>query len=266
MNDGDPSLNNIEASQEGARALADFQAELDVFCGPLDLLLYLIKRQEVDVLDIPIARITDQYLRILETLQRFNVNLAAEFTVMAATLMEIKSKSLLPDTSMDDEEEEDPARELVEKLLEYKSFKEAASRLEERAAFEARKFPSGYSPELEEDEEEESDLALESVDIWELVSAYARLIEQTRVSEPMQIVYDDVPLSRYIEEVQHRLNRSTGQMAFTDFFERDPDRPRIVGIFLALLELVRQQKVSIDSRDVLEMTISLRPDSDTAGT
>ena len=262
MNDADQSGTDIDTPEDAARALADFQAELDVFCGPLDLLLYLIKRQEVDVLDIPIARITDQYLRILDTLQRFNVNLAAEFTVMAATLMEIKSKSLLPDTSMDEEEEEDPARELVEKLLEYKSFKEAAERLEERAAFEARKFPSGYSPELEEEEEEESELALESVDIWELVSAYARLIEQTRVSEPMQIVYDDVPLSHYIDEVQHRLKRSSGQMAFTDFFEPDVSRARIVGVFLALLELVRQQKVSIDSRNVLEMTVSVHPNAD----
>lgn len=261
MTDMDQPETSTEGPGDAAKALADFQAELDVFCGPLDLLLYLIKRQEVDVLDIPISRITDQYLRILETLQRFNVNLAAGFTVMAATLMEIKSKSLLPDTSMDEEDEEDPARELVEKLLEYKSFKEAAARLEERAAFEARKFPSGYSPDLEEDEQQKSELALESVDIWELVSAYARLIEQTRVSEPMQIVYDDVPLSRYIDEVQHRLKRSSGKMAFTDFFERNPNRARIVGVFLALLELVRQQKVSIDSQDVLNMTVSLRHES-----
>lgn len=249
---------NEEAQPGGSKLLADFQAELDVFCGPLDLLLYLIKQQEVDVLDVPIARITDQYLRVLRTLQFFNVNLAAEFTVVAATLMEIKSRSLLPDPVTEEEQEEDPARELVERLLQYKSFKEAACRLEEMADFEACKFPSGFSPRQEQDEAEtRGELALESVDLWELVSAYARVIEQTRVPRPLQIVYDDVPLSQYMEEVRHRLGTAGGRMAFLDFFRRDQHRARVVGIFLALLELVRQQRVRVHGTEAPEMEVSL---------
>src|SRR5688572_12282815 len=117
--------------------MPDFQADLPIFHGPLDLLLYLVKRDELDLLDIPIARVAEQFLQYLDVLQVIDVEQAGEFLVMAATLMELKSKVLLPRTEEADQPQEDPRQELVRQLLEYKRFKEAAALLEQQAERQA---------------------------------------------------------------------------------------------------------------------------------
>jgi len=151
-----------------------YKVKLEVFEGPLDLLLYLIKKEEIDICDIPIARITDQYLEYLNLMQLLDLKLAGEFLVVAATLMQIKSKLLLPpeERPLEEEEELDPREELVRRLLEYKKFKEAAGRLEELEQEQAQVFRRRVSPEgvdLPQAEEEYFETS-----IFDLISAFPR--------------------------------------------------------------------------------------------
>lgn len=224
-----------------------FRAELEVFSGPLDLLLYLIKQKEVDVLEIEISEITDQYLIALQTFQAFDVNVAAEFLVMAATLMDIKSRSLLPESIDEDEEQEDPGDQLVHQLLQYKRFKKAANRLQDLAAHRAMRYNRiPPEPQLDQPQKEPSlDEILEDVGLWELVSAYAEVVRQIEMSQPHQIVYDEVPVATYIEEVVETLDKGEGRVQFLELFRGDRSRARVIGIFLALLELAKQKKIEL---------------------
>jgi len=242
-------------------SLEEFRTELEVFSGPLDLLLYLIKRDEVDILEIPISQITDQYLQALRAMQLFNVNVAAEFTVMAATLMEMKSRSLLPESRLDEDVEDAPEGNLVQKLLQYKSFKDAASLLAERARAGALVFTRGDAEVFPLELSLEPEIRLEELSIWDLTSAYARLLQQTRISEPAHIVYDEVPVAAYIQEVLHTLQESDGKVDFLSFFREDRSRPRIVGIFLALLELTKQRRICLGQQEGAQITITLRTEN-----
>jgi len=243
-------------------SLAEFRTDLDVFSGPLDLLLHLIKREEVDILEVPISQITDQYLQVLRALQSFNVNLAADFTVMAATLMEIKSRSLLPEPRSEEEKEEDPGKDLVRRLLQYKCFKDAASLLAERAKVAAQKFTRGGLEAALEPDSSEPVLLLKELDTWDLLTAYVRVLQQTQMPEPVQIVYDDVPVAAYMEEVLDTLKSCGGSVDFLYFFRQDSSQQRIIGIFLALLELVRLRSVTVTQTEGAHATLSLRPQED----
>ncbi len=255
-----------ETEEGDVQDLHEFRAELDVFSGPLDLLLYLIKRREVDIMDIPVSRITDDYLRALQAMKAFDVNLAAEFTVMAARLMEIKSRSLLPESRSEqqDEEEEEKDR-LVHRLLEYKGFKQAASRLRELREHEDRKHHAGYSMADAEPVEDEPQFELEDVQVWDLVSTMGRLIQQTQMSEPEQIVYDEVPVADYMGQVRQRLQRGGGTAQFIDFFRTDRSRPRLVGIFLAVLELIKRGEIEVEQEGGVSIAIRLVEEGDSAG-
>ncbi len=238
------------ASQPGAEgiSLEEFRAELDVFSGPLDLLLHLIQREELDILDIPISSITDSYLSAMKAMQMFDINIAGEFLVMAATLMDIKSRSLLPDPIFE-EEEDDPKDELIHQLLEYKRFKQIAVRLEDMAAAQAATFPRRPPPEETEPGEIEVETLLSDIDIWDCVSAYAEVIRQIEMSGAQRIVYDEVPVAQYMEEITGTLSREGGEKDFLTFFRHDRSRPRVIGIFLALLELLRQGEVRIVQKE-----------------
>jgi segregation and condensation protein A len=242
-----------------------FRAELDVFSGPMDLLLYLIRRDEVDVLEIPIAHITDQYLKALRALQLFDVNVAAEFMVMAATLMDIKSRMLLPDNTLEEEEdEEDPRDELVRQLLEYKKFKKLSNRLREMARERSRMF-ARVPPELPDDPEPVSvENMLEDVSVWDLLSAYGEVMREIEMTQSHRIIYDEVPIERYMERVMERVRESEGETDFLSFFEERPTRSRIVGLFLALLELVRQREIILQQAedDHTQIEIRARPPED----
>ena len=226
-----------------------FRAELEVFSGPLDLLLHLIKCNEVDILEVPIAPITDQYLQVLRAMQLFDVNLAGEFLVMAATLMDIKSRSLLPETHLEDEGEPDPRDDLVRQLLEYKRFRDASQRLAEMARDRARMFgrdlPEDTSPPAPVSIEE----LLEGVSIWDLLSAYGELVRQIELKQPVQIVYDEVPVKAYMEQVLKTLKEAGGQLGFLDFMALDQSRNRMIGILLAILELVRLHQIKVEQTE-----------------
>jgi segregation and condensation protein A len=218
----------------------EYQVDLETFRGPLDLLLFLVKRQEVDVREIPIARLAEQFLEYMSVIELIDVEHAGDFLVMAATLMEIKSKLLLPRTEEDEEFEPDPRLELVKQLMEYKRFKDAALLLEAKAEKQLARLPrqpidapAGPDPAHQ---------PLRSVELWDLVSAFGRLMRETLALQPQQIVVDDTPIHVYQETVRKVLER-TGRSTFQVVFTGARTRARLVGLFLAILELVKNQEV-----------------------
>ena len=210
----------------------------------MDLLLFLIRREEVDVSDIPIARITEQYVAYVRLIECLDPNLAGDFLVMAATLMEIKSRTLLPRPPAEEDDEEfiDPRRELVRQLLEYKAFKDAARSLgtaAQRQALKHPRHPAALAIEVGERD-------LEDVQIWDLLDAFNRLLEATgRRSRTHDVVYDDTPIALHAADVVDSLERSGGSQRFEDIFE-GRSKSELIGMFLALLELIRQKRIRVE--------------------
>ena len=224
--------------------MSEYTVALDVYNGPLDLLLFLIRRDEVDVHDIPIARVTEQYLKYIDLLQQLDPDAVSEFLVLAATLMEIKSRMLLPTPPPEEGDEEiaDPRLELVRQLLEYKKFKDAARYLEDTADVQAQKHPRiPVAPPKPADEVE-----LENLDIWDLFDAFNRLLEQTggRRDAVHTVGVDDTPLALHAEDIVDALQRANGSKKFEEIFA-GRDKPEMIGLFLALLELIRNRRVRI---------------------
>jgi segregation and condensation protein A len=224
----------------------DYLVDLANFRGPLDLLLYLVKHNEVDVCDIPIAKVTEQFLEYLRLLEMIDVERAGDFLVMAATLMEIKSKMLLPRGDEPAEEEADPRRELVRQLLEYKKFKDAATLLEAQAERQLSRMPRQpveipQPPGLAEQ-------PLRQVELWDLVSAFGRLMRETLALQPQQIVADQTPIHVYMEAIAERL-RSEPRLAFSALFTPPYNRGRLLGLFLAVLELIKGRRVIAEQAD-----------------
>ena len=223
--------------------MADYRVNLEIFAGPLDLLLYLVRKEEVDIYDIPIARITDQYIRYIELLKSLDIDLAGDFLVMAATLMQIKSAMLLPKAEPDqlqDDDLSDPRRELIRQLLEYKKFKDAANLLNDAADEQQERFPRpGTIVEmLKPDAEPEIDI--EQVSIWDLLEAFDMICRATGNVGDISSIKDDTPIDLYQIEILHRL-QTEGPITFERIFESRTSRFVMVGLFLALLELIREK-------------------------
>ncbi|NLW51119.1 MAG: segregation/condensation protein A [Candidatus Brocadiaceae bacterium] len=241
-------MSEREAQPEPAAPLSleGFRAELEVFNGPLDLLLHLIRQEEVDILEVSLARITDRYLAALRAMEFFDVNMAADFLLVAATLTELKSRTLLPPGPADEEEDEDdPGAELVRRLLEYKEVREAADHLGERAREQGTRFRRGRAPVPGEVQDDEAPALLEDLAVWNLMAAFAEVVEQTQLRRPREIVHSDVPISVYMDEVLSALGECGGSLEFLDFFAHERSRARVIGIFLALLELVRRKSIHV---------------------
>jgi len=222
--------------------LAGYRVNLEVFAGPLDLLLYLVRKEEVDIYDIPIARITEQYLRYIEMLKNLDIDLAGDFLVMAAMLMQIKSAMLLPKAEPEevvDGQIEDPRAELVRQLLEYKKFKDAANLLDVAAEQRGQRFgrPDTIIGRLKPQAEPEIDL--EQVSIWDLLEAFDALCRATGATGQVRQIQDETPIDLYQIEILHRL-QNEGMLRFEQIFEGRSNRLVLVGLFLALLELIRE--------------------------
>jgi segregation and condensation protein A len=218
--------------------MSDYQVDLEVFRGPLDLLLYLVKREEVDIRDIPIACVAEQFKDYLNVLTLLDVEWIGDFLVMAATLMEIKSKMLLPRSDPLSEEEEDPRAELVRQLILYKRFKEATAHLDAQADEQSRRL-ARIPGALERPAAEKK---LRPIELWDLVSAFGRLMRETLAIQPQQIVVDQTPLHVYTQMILDRL-RTEGRLPLSAFFTPPCTRPRLVGLFLAILELTRHRQL-----------------------
>ena len=220
-----------------------YEIKLDIFEGPLDLLLYLIRKNEIDIYNIPIALITEQYLEYLDLMRSLNLDLAGEYLVLAATLIHIKSRMLLPPVEGDDEVEEgeDPRTELVQQLLEYRAFKEAALNLVDRPLLERDVFTRGAPPEEPSEAEEDEETMIE-VGIFELVQAFRRIVSGLDQSEDLAIDTEKMSLTDRINEIMERLSDEK-QLTFTELLGERMDRKRIVYTFLAILELMKLRMI-----------------------
>ncbi len=222
-----------------------YKVRLEIFEGPLDLLLYLIKREELDIYDIPITKITEQYLDYLNLMEILDLDIAGEFVLMAATLMQIKSQLLLPPDPVNQEgEEADPRAELVRRLLEYKSFKEAADRMREFEEKRSGIFPRfGVEPEMDG-----GDSPFFEVSLFELISAFAKVLKRLPTEALHEIIKDEFTVAEKVHEIFHRLVKEP-VIYFSKLFSSAKNKPEAITIFLALLELIRLKEVSIAQDD-----------------
>lgn len=228
-----------------------FRVQLDDFHGPLDLLLYLVRKHELDVTNLPIAAVADQYLRYIAVLEQIDVNAVGDFLEMASTLIEIKSRMVLPGDDEVEEELEDPRQELVRRLLEFKQYRDAASMLEERGRQWRERFPRLASdlPSRPTDPERQP---IREVELWDLVSAFGRVLrEKFSGGRTEKIRYDDTPIHVYMQRIHGRL-RDEGRVAFTTFFVDAVHKSTVAGMFLAVLELVRHHHARASQADLFD--------------
>jgi len=221
----------------------DYKVKLEVFEGPLDLLLYLIKRDEIDIYDIPIEHITKQYLEYLDAFKVLDIDIAGEFVVMAANLIYIKSRSLLPPAQQDPEEpveEEDPRWELVRQLLEYKKFKDAAAHLGEREAIQ-----SSIYGRLPEAPEAPAERPMAEVSIFDLINAFQKVLKRVPKPEDLREIFEEnFTVSDKIEFVL-KMTGSGVPLKFTELFSDAASRAEVVVTFLAVLELIRLKQLRV---------------------
>lgn len=224
----------------------DYQVKLRSFEGPLDLLLYLIRKNEIDIYDIPIAEITRQYLEYLELMRELNLDIAGEFLVMAATLLYIKSKMLLPQEEVNLEEEipeEDPRQELVNRLLEYKKFKEVAQLLKEREEEGSVVFKR-FVPEEEKGLEFEEEIQGFEASVFDLISAFTKVMKNIPKEEFQVVLEEEYSVEEKIDFILSLLDQK-GVIYFSSIWKRIRNRMEAVVFFLALLELIRLKKILI---------------------
>jgi len=206
--------------------LSPYPVKLDVFEGPLDLLLFLIKKNEIDIYDIPISLITQQYLEYLEMMKIMDLDVAGEFVLMAATLIRIKAQMLLPKTD-EEEEEEDPRAQLVLALLEYKKYKELSGMLKEKESEESKFFPRIDFSYLETENKKKDEI---EVGLGDLLAAFKRVCQ----SAPKETFH------QILNYLKHR-----GKVKFAELFLDNPIRLVMVVTFIAILELIRLRKIKI---------------------
>jgi len=229
----------------------DYKVKLEIFEGPLDLLLYLIKRDEIDIYDISLERLTRQYLEYLQAFKELNIDVAGEFIVMAANLLYMKSRSLLPvDQQPPDEEaeEDDPRWDLLRQLVEYKKFKEAAGQLQLRALEQERIFAregTGASAVA-------GPLRLEEVGIFHLINAFQTVLKRLEARQDVQEIFGEhFSVSDKIEVILQRVAGGVS-VRFSDLFGEIVSRVEVVVTFLALLELIRLKQVRAIQNDLFD--------------
>lgn len=227
--------------------LVNFRVDLSVYRGPLDLLLYLVRKHEVDVTEIALAGVTKQFIEHLEVLQQIDVDAVGEFLEMASTLMELKSRLVLPHGGEEVEAEASPTDDLVQRLLDYKKFRDAASMLDEQSRNWQQHYPrlvDGLPPQSVDPTQQ----PIQEVELWDLVSAFGRIIRENQVQQSANIVYDDTPLQTHMRRIHGRLV-DHGKVSFSEMFEPGMHKSAMIGVFLAILELVRHHRVETEQSD-----------------
>ena len=220
----------------------NYKVKLDLFEGPLDLLLFLIKKNEVDIYDIPIEMITEQYLEYLSIIKVFNLNNVGEFILLASQLIYIKSQLLLPEEEQDGLDDiEDPRSELVNQLLEYRKFKNAAINLDSLQKDEADRYPRFAKIVLEETEEASQNKL--DLNIFELLEAFSKILRTRGLESSLNITTETVTVSDKIKELREHL-QSEMRITFTEFFKKNRTKLELICSFLAILELVKAGEIS----------------------
>jgi segregation and condensation protein A len=221
--------------------LTEYRIDMDRFCGPLDLMLYLVRRSEVDVTAISLSRITTDFTDYLEVLQLIDFDLIGEFVVVASTLLEIKSRLVLPSEAEEtsDEVEEEVGGDLIARLMEYRRYREATRVLEDRAAEWLERYPrlSIDRPDIKRDRSADR---IREVELWDLVSALSRIVRMPGIEQEISVRLDETPIGVFQERIRNRI-QAEGRVPFSGFFEEEKLQSRIVGIFLAILELIRHE-------------------------
>lgn len=229
-----------------------YNVKLDIFEGPLDLLLHLIRKHEVDIYDIPISSITDQYLEYIDMMKTMNLELAGEFILMAATLIHIKSKTLLPlpEEPNEEEEGEDPRSELMRKLLEYQRYKQVAEELADRDMLGRDVFARGIPPTLFADGlfEKEEGAGFSDVSIFALMEAFREVIKKLPKAYEIDLTVDRFQVADKINFIMDVLG-SSGTTAFKELFPPEAQKGEVVVTFLALLELAKMLMIKLYQTD-----------------
>lgn len=230
-----------------------YNVKIEAFEGPLDLLLHLINRLEIDIYDIPVAEITEQYLLYIHTMKELELDVASEFLVMAATLLAIKSAMLLPKHEVDQldefgfEEEEDPREELVERLIEYKKYKEAAhelKNLEQERSLVYTKPPSDLSEYAKEVQSDHTDL---NVSLYDMLGAFQKLLRRNKLQKPLstKVAREEIPIEKRMTEIIELLHQENTRKGLHELFPVQ-ERNHMVVTFLALLELMKRQEILVE--------------------
>lgn len=222
-----------------------YKVELEIFEGPLDLLLYLIKKDEVDIYNIPVEKITRQYLEYIELMRMLDLNIAGEFLVMAATLMYIKSKMLLPpeERPVEELQEEDPRLDLIRQLLEYKRFKDVAHYLQHKEILEEKIFTRHVPPDVE------AEAPLVDVNIFDLLGAFNQALKKVEKVPLHEIVEESFNVSDKIAEIKELLKENYS-FSLTRLFDSMKTKMEVVVAFLALLELIRLKVVRVVQKEL----------------
>jgi segregation and condensation protein A len=240
---GPPDSKSKDAAKRDENDFPFAVAVLDVYEGPLDLLLDLIRKQDIDIYDIPIAKITAQYLVYVEKIRELDVNIAAEFIYMAAVLIHIKSKMLLPrDPMAPAEEQEDPRSELVNRLLEHEKFKSAAQMLLQKQQIEDAVLTNPALKDFMDAEGAEPELA---ADVIDLVKTFQQVLERVRTRPVLNVDEETVTVGQMIDYLHRRLSLEERPIRLKQLLMRIPSRQALVCMFLALLELVRLQAIQV---------------------
>ena len=258
---GGPESWNLDAlppELEYFRTSEAYQVELTGFQGPMDLLLHLIEKEQVDIYDIPIARITDQFIKHIEVMQTISLEKAGEFIAMAATLLVIKMKMLMPShAGLDEEDEEDPRAELVRRLLEYKRFKEAAEALhrheEERRRYHLRQTRFPFAGE----EKPEPEL---KIGMFDLLSALAGIFDRMQATHEHRVVREPYTVDEKMSLIEERVGAG-GLVSFEELFSGDTIKMEVVVTFIAILELVKRGRLQFLQTEPLAPIWLQRPDA-----
>ncbi|MDR2754204.1 MAG: segregation/condensation protein A [Planctomycetaceae bacterium] len=220
-----------------------FTAKLSIYQGPIDLLLYLVRKDELDIRDIPITLILEQYLDYIAILEEIDVNMAGEFLAIASMLIEIKSFEVLPGEESVEEEIDDPRKELVEQLLEYKKFCDAANTLQVRSERWQLRFPR-LANDLPPRPRNMAEEPIREVELWDIVSAFGRILRENSPKAKHEIIYDETPISTHMKRIYQRL-KVEERIAFRQLFVPGQHKTSMVGVFLASLELVRHEYANV---------------------
>ncbi len=246
-----------------------YSVKLDAFEGPLDLLLHLIKRMEIDIYDIPVSKITDQYLLYIQTMNELELDVASEYLVMAATLIAIKSKMLLPNPVIEDENEEnyepeiDPLEELVQQLIEYKRYKEVAQDLQGLESERMLLFTKAPDDLSEFTKDTPAVPENDGLSIYDMLAAFQKLMRRQKLQKPLQtrIARQEISVDKRMDEVVDFLRGKRGRVLFTSLFGAD-NKDHLIVTFLAILELMKMNKIFVEQENNLdEIIIQLKEET-----
>ena len=233
-----------------------FRVQLPVYNGPMDLLLYLARRQEVSLMEVSLAKVIEQYSEYLELLKELDLSDIGDFLELASTLVELKSQAVLPKTAEEEDEVEqieDPQAELVERLLQYKEIRDAASVLDEMAERWQQRYER-LSDDLPRRRIDPGDQPIADLEIWDLVSAFGRIMREAAGPPQTEVIYDDTPIHVYMKRIHSRLSEKQ-RISLLDLVDTGVHKSAVIGWFLATLELTRHHGAAVEEDEFGDVVI-----------